>query len=135
VGLVVGIDQALSGDVGVNLGGRQAPVAEEILDTPEIGPTVEEVGGETVPERVRARGWVQPLGFEITLENPANAPGGQSTAALVEEQGWLCGLAWPAERPPAGDPLHRHRTRTMPDSSSRSSRLSPTSSLTRSPPP
>lgn len=53
VGGVVDFFHALGGDVGVDLGGAEAGVAEEGLDAAEVGAVVEEVGGEAVSELVR----------------------------------------------------------------------------------
>ncbi len=49
-GMVLGVEavEALAGDVGVDLGGRDVPVSEEELDDPQVRAMVEEVGGESV---------------------------------------------------------------------------------------
>jgi hypothetical protein len=43
-------------DVGVDLRRGHVGVTEQLLDHPEVGATLEEVGGEGVPERVRVGG-------------------------------------------------------------------------------
>ncbi len=53
--LVVGLHQHIEVYVCVPLGGREARVPQELLDGPQVGPGLEHVGGEAVPERVRAR--------------------------------------------------------------------------------
>ena len=52
--LMINIQQSLLRDVGVNLGCRQISVTEQFLDAAEVGSAVEQVGGEAVPQRVRA---------------------------------------------------------------------------------
>jgi hypothetical protein len=61
MGLVIRIDQTLPGHMGVNLGGGEASMAEEILNTSEVGTSVEEMRCEAMTEGVRARGRVQSL--------------------------------------------------------------------------
>ena len=45
--------QPLARDVGVDLGGRDVGVPEEQLHDAPVGRSVEEMGGERVPQRVR----------------------------------------------------------------------------------
>ena len=54
MGGIIDLLHAGGGDVGVDLGGAEVGVAEELLDAAEVGAVVEEVGGEAVPEFVRA---------------------------------------------------------------------------------
>ena len=49
---LVGLPQPTCADMGVDLGGGQALVAEKFLDAAEIGPAVEHVAGKAVAERV-----------------------------------------------------------------------------------
>ena len=53
-----GVDfgQVIEGDVGVELGGFQALVAQEGLDDPDVGPALEHVGGAGVAEQVAGAG-------------------------------------------------------------------------------
>src|ERR1043166_793596 len=53
--LVVGFHQAAEVDVRVALRGREARVAEELLDGAQVGARAEKMGGESVPQRVRRR--------------------------------------------------------------------------------
>src|SRR6266571_3405811 len=55
VGLVVNFHQVFDGDLGVFLRGCEAFVAEHLLDGPEVGAFVEQVGSEGVAYGVRAR--------------------------------------------------------------------------------
>jgi len=52
--------ETLFQDVGVDLGGRDVGVAEQLLDGPQIGTAVEQVAGEGVAQDVGAH----PLGCE-----------------------------------------------------------------------
>ena len=52
VGVVVHFLQAGLRHVGVDLGGRQALVAEELLDDAQVGASLDEVGGEGVAQSV-----------------------------------------------------------------------------------
>ena len=63
VGGEVELAAAAVTDVGVELGRRQICVAKHLLDAPEIGPALEQVGCERVPEQVR----VDALGLEPRL--------------------------------------------------------------------
>ena len=49
VGLIMHRTQPRHRDVGVQLGGRQAGMAEQLLHDPQVGPTFEQVGGRAVP--------------------------------------------------------------------------------------
>ena len=56
VGGGIGLHQAGLVDAGVDLGGREGGVAEELLDGAEVAAGLEEVGGERVAEGVGGRG-------------------------------------------------------------------------------
>ena len=47
--------EALAADVGVALRRGHVGVAEQLLDRPQVGATVEQVGGEAVAQGVRVR--------------------------------------------------------------------------------
>ena len=49
---LVGLPQPTCADMGVDLGGGQALVAEKFLDAAEISPAVEHVAGKAVAEGV-----------------------------------------------------------------------------------
>ena len=48
-------DEVAAVDFGVDLGGRQAGVAEKFLDDAEIGAIAQKMGGEGMAERMRCR--------------------------------------------------------------------------------
>jgi hypothetical protein len=61
VGLVIDRTQALLADVSVDLGGLQTGVAEQFLYDPEVGPPVQQMGGEAVTEGVGVGGQGRPV--------------------------------------------------------------------------
>ena len=48
----VNLLQLLNADLGVNLGGGQFGVAEQLLDEADVGPVFEHQGGTGVPQRI-----------------------------------------------------------------------------------
>src|SRR6202041_2207233 len=54
VRLAVARLQPLGRDVGVNLGGRGRGMPQDLLDAAQVGAPLEQVGGRSVPDRVRA---------------------------------------------------------------------------------
>jgi hypothetical protein len=92
MGLIIGIDQTLLRHMGVDLRGRQAPMSEQVLDAPEVGAAIEEVGGEAVPEGVGARARVEAESDQVILEESTDASRRESTTAMIQEEGGLAGL-------------------------------------------
>ena len=60
VGAGVGLEQELAIDLGIALRGREAGVAEQLLDRPQIRAGAEEMRGEGVAQRMRRRRVGQP---------------------------------------------------------------------------
>ena len=60
-----GLDLAdrLQGHAGVDGGGVELLVAEQDLDDAEVGPALQKVSGEAVPERVHGHALVEPGGL------------------------------------------------------------------------
>jgi len=85
VGGVVDLFHAIGGQVGVDLGGGEALVAEEFLDAAEVGAVVEQVGGEAVAEGVGADAGVEAGHDQILVELAADGAGGDGGAVFVEE--------------------------------------------------
>src|SRR5690606_7698029 len=73
--------KALTTDMSVTLGGGQVGVTEQLLDGTEVGATVQQVGGEGVPQGVRVGGSARAV-----VEDPANVARGEALAPVVEEQ-------------------------------------------------
>src|SRR5579872_6476717 len=53
MGLGVGIAEMSFGDVGIDLGGRETGMAEQLLHDPEVGAAFEQVASEGVAKGVR----------------------------------------------------------------------------------
>src|SRR6185503_2225395 len=91
---VVDAPQAAAVDVAVDLRGRERAVPEQLLDHPEVGTPLEQVGGEGMPEAVRVgRQAAEGAGVE------AAAAGGEEDRVLR-----ACGAAplWPRSADFAG---------------------------------
>ena len=87
MGAQVDLAQAVLGDPGVDLGGGQAGVAEQLLDAADVGPAGQQVGGERVAQEVRvdaARLQAGPLGEAAEDEERACAR--QRAAPRVQEE-------------------------------------------------
>lgn len=87
VGGVVDFFHALSGDVGVDLGGAEAGVAEEGLDAAEVGAVVEEVGGEAMAKFVRGDVDGEAGVFPVFVDDVGECLGGDAAAEFAEEEG------------------------------------------------
>jgi hypothetical protein len=70
--LLVDRAEVLAVDVGVELCGGQIGVSEHLLDRPEIGPALEEMGGKGVAEGVRGDPFGKAGPLSVTLDD---APG------------------------------------------------------------
>ena len=51
--LVVNLEQALAIDLGIGLGGREAGVAQQLLDLPQVGAGRQQVRSERMAQGVR----------------------------------------------------------------------------------
>ena len=114
MGLPIGGLQAARRDVGVDLGRGQVLVAEQLLDDPQVGAAVEQVGRERMAQRVRrdadrqagARAQaVEAVAQAADAERPRRGGSGRSRPAavrLVRRAGARAG--------PAGRPRDRRRS-------------------------
>ena len=73
-------------DVGVDLGRREAAVPEQLLDDPQVGPAVEEVGREAVAEGVRRDADRQAGPAPQPLEPEAQAARAERGPEVVQEE-------------------------------------------------
>jgi len=82
------------GDMGIDLRGGDGGVAKHFLDGTKVSSTVEEVGSEGVAEcmRVDVRRKVNERG--PFLEQEFDAPGRETAAAGVEEEGRIPGVGF-----------------------------------------
>ena len=87
VGGIIDLLHAGGGDMGVDLGGAEVGVAEKLLDAAEVGAVVEEVGGEAVPEFVRADLEADGGVAQVFLQEVADGAHGDAAAELAEEEG------------------------------------------------
>ena len=87
MGLLVGPPQALDRDVGVELGGRQRSVPEQLLHEPQVRTSFEQVGSRGVAESVWTEigGAVDPA--EPTMHHRAHRPLVHPAAPDTDEQG------------------------------------------------
>src|SRR5579875_2301306 len=81
----------------VYLGGSQAAVSQQLLHTADVCTGIEQMRGETVPQRMRTGARIKSGLGKILFHQPANAPRGQACAVAVEEQGGLMHGAWPSQ--------------------------------------
>ena len=73
-------------DVDVNLGGLDALVAQHLLDGAQVGATLEQVGGETVAQGVRADDLAHACQFAQLLDDVENHLPCQHRPSTVQEQ-------------------------------------------------
>lgn len=112
---MINIEEPLLRDVGVNLCGRQIAMTEQFLHAAEIGTPVQQVGGEAVPQRVRAGRIDQARAEQMRFQQPTDTSSGQAAAALVQEERFLGGVLGLPQWNPTIEPAHGHRTnRTEP---------------------
>ena len=76
---VVDLDQTLRRNRGVLLGGRQACVAEQFLNLPEIRTHVEKMRRVAVPKSVRVHSIRNAHPPSARLEDPANVARSETT--------------------------------------------------------
>src|SRR5262249_54565991 len=88
-GAFLGFSRPLRVHMRVGFRRREAVVPQQFLDAAQIGAAVEQVGGETVAERVRRRQAVEPRLADVLFEEPSHAACGEPSAALVEKHGPL----------------------------------------------
>ena len=105
---MVRVVQPFAGDVGVNLGRREASMTKKLLNAAEIGAAVEQMGGEAVAEGVRAGTGVEAPSDEMFFEQAPHASRREPGPEPVQEDRRLARVLWLAERDPAADPRRRH---------------------------
>src|SRR4029453_12309047 len=76
-GREVDLPQVLPGHQRIDLGGRHARVAEQLLDDPHVRAPLEQVGRERVPERVRADPLADAGAGGVLLDDPRASLAGQ----------------------------------------------------------
>src|SRR4051812_24085501 len=113
--VMISIKQSALCDMGVQLCGSQISVAEQLLDTAQIGTTVQQVGREAMPQGMGTRRIDQAGSEQVRFEQTADAPRRQTGTALIEEEGRLPGKSGFPKPNPASQPTRRLLTdRTEP---------------------
>src|SRR5258708_11469819 len=72
-------------DVGIDLGGADAGMAEEFLDDAQIGAVFEEVSGEAMPQHVRGDISANPGSPGALLDPQPERDGGKRPPARAQE--------------------------------------------------
>src|SRR5204863_8503400 len=70
VSLVIAVAQALGRHMSVDLGSSKVAMPQQLLDAANVGAGVEQVGGETVPQRVRTGARVEARLGKVLLQQP-----------------------------------------------------------------
>src|SRR5439155_2855437 len=93
MGVLVLAEQPLLAYMSVDLRGLKAGMTEKLLDDPDVGAPVEQVGGEGVPQGVGMGGR-----HRAVVEDAADVSRAQRVAPQVEEHrvGWRVGPLEPA---------------------------------------
>lgn len=89
--------KSFSAEVSIDLGGSKVLVPEEFLHLSQIGPAVEHVSREGVPEGVGAGLSVESRPVYVSIEDLADGSVGDALAEAIEDH-WIVG----AERTPFG---------------------------------
>src|SRR5215467_4759455 len=87
MGGIVHPHQVLRADVGVALGRRQAAVAEQLLDQPQVRALPEHVGREAVAQRMRSHPLTDAGALGPPAHHPVRAARAEPAPARVQEQG------------------------------------------------
>ena len=88
--LIVNLQHVLHRELRVALRGRQALVAEQLLNGAQVGAFFQHVRTESVAQRVRMNVRRKPFGDGNFLDDAADAARGEPAAAPVDEQARSC---------------------------------------------
>ena len=66
--------QSFRGHPGVDVGGGQVPVAEQLLDVADVGPPFDHQGGRGVAEQVAAPGLARSGGVDVVVDLAGQPP-------------------------------------------------------------
>jgi hypothetical protein len=84
--LLVHLEQLRCVHVRIALRGAEARVPEQFLNGAQVGAALKEVGGERMPERVRADAQACAARGDVAAHQAVDASDGQTSAAVVHEQ-------------------------------------------------
>lgn len=79
------ITQQLIGDMRVDFGSAHAGMAEHLLYGKQVGTAFQKMGGEAVPEGVRADDLGDTIFLSQVLDNQENHLSGEASSSAVEE--------------------------------------------------
>lgn len=79
------IAEMLTGDVGIYFGGREAAMAEHLLDSTEVGTVLDEFGGEAMSKAVGADVLVKASVGDSLFDHLKDTHAREVRAAAVEE--------------------------------------------------
>ena len=97
-GVAAGVDfaEVLDADLGVNGGGFEFFVAEELLDDADVGPAFEQMGGATVAQKMATAGAADAGLLEGLADAAAEDVGTEGGAVTGEEEGGFGGVEFEA---------------------------------------
>jgi hypothetical protein len=84
---VIGFHELVHMNMSVALGRGQGRMAEHFLDGPQVGPRVQEMSGEGMPQTMWAQVLPHPAPPQLRLEDPSNRAIRESCAPGIEKQG------------------------------------------------
>ena len=87
MGALVNFLQVPDGDLGVDAGGVEPGVAEELLHDADVGSVFVHVGRAAVAQEVAASGLLDPGGFDRFGDPVAEVAGADSLAVSAQEEG------------------------------------------------
>ena len=82
----VDLGEGFDVDVGVDLGGFQAGMAQHFLDMPDVGPVAMHIGGHRMAQQVTRAGLGDAGRFHLPRDPGAEVGGGDAGAVAAEEQ-------------------------------------------------
>ncbi len=92
MGLIIDRAFALTGDFGVDLGGGDADVSQELLHLAQFGAAIQQMGGEAVAQRVGRHSLFQAGLTGILLNDEPQPLPGEGMSYPIEKQGRLAGI-------------------------------------------
>src|SRR4249920_3130977 len=102
MGRLVDRPKALAGQMGVDLGGSEVRMAEQLLHGTQVGTTFEQVRSVGVPEHMRVQR--PPIRQWMALQDAPGIPWRQALSALIEENGIRGALGPRHHSPPVAKP-------------------------------
>jgi hypothetical protein len=90
VGSGVDFEQLIDGDFGVDLGGVQSGMAEQLLNEPDVSSVVVHVGGTGVAKQVATSGFVDANFFHRSFDPVGDVVGGEPGSVSGDEQRVFC---------------------------------------------